>query len=313
DQGHVIAANDDNSLRLQDPVVSFKAPRDGAVYVEVRRSIYVPNETVYCVYIGRHARPLAAYPPGGQAGVGQTIAFKGDALGDFQQTVPLPSVPGDFFYFGGDDQTPPAPTPLRLRVSPYPNVLEDDSAAETRVSQLPAALNGVIESPSDVDGWRLSAKKGERWHLRVFAAALGSPIDAAVRLLPIGEDGQPESAELELDDSPLTDHDIFGTSFRGGGGLQEAIDPSVVWEPKRDGQYLLEIRDTSGAGGPLGVYRVEIETPRNVVQTLLASGTFDWTESMRVTGLTVPRGNRWTVDLSLPGGQPSGPTAILSA
>ncbi|HET6879789.1 MAG TPA: serine protease, partial [Pirellulales bacterium] len=92
-------------------------------------------------------------------------------------------------------------------------------------------------------------------------------------------------------------------SFRGGGGLQEAIDPSLIWEPKHDGDYLLEVRDTSGAGGPLGVYRVEIETPRTMVQTLLASATFDWTESTRVTGLAIPRGNRWTVDLSLPGGQ----------
>jgi hypothetical protein len=303
DQGRVIAANDDNSLRLQDPVTSFNAPRDGAYFVEVRRSIFAPSQTIYCVHIGRHARPLAAFPPGGQAGTEQPIKFLGDARGDFQKTVRLSETDGDFFYFGGGDDAPPAPTPLRLRASSYSNVLEDSAATETRVSQLPAALNGIIDSAADADAWRFSAEKGQKWHVRVFAAAIGSPIDAAIRILPVGDDGKPEPPELELDDSPVTDHDIFGTSFRGGGGLQEAIDPSVLWEPKRDGEYLLELHDTSGAGGPLGVYRIEIEPPRNVVQTLLASATFDWTESMRVSGLAVPRGNRWTVDLSLPGGQ----------
>lgn len=303
ERGRAVAANDDNALRLQDPLVSFQAPRDGPLYVEVRRSIFVPSETVYCVHIGRHARPLAAFPPGGEAGAEQTIRFEGDAQGSFRQTVKLPPHAGDFFYFGGDADTPPSPTPLRLRVSPYPNVLEDDKTAETRISQLPAALNGIVDGPTDVDRWRFSAKQGQRWHVRVFAAALGSPIDAAVRILAIGDDGKPGTAELGLDDSPLTDHDIFGTSFRSGGGLQEAIDPSFVWEPKGDGDYLLEVRDTSGSGGPLGVYRIEVEPLRDVVQTLLASATFDWTESTRVTGLAVPRGNRWTVDLSLPGGQ----------
>ncbi|HEX7376679.1 MAG TPA: PPC domain-containing protein, partial [Pirellulales bacterium] len=302
-QGRVVAANDDNSLRLQDPVISYKAPHDGPYYVEVSRSIFDPHPVVYCAHIGKYARPLAAYPPGGQAGVRHTIAFLGDALGAYQRTGVLPSATGDFFYFGGGKHAAPSPTPLRLRISPYANVLEDQSAAETRVPQLPVALNGIIDDRSDIDLWRFSAKKGERWHVRIFAAALGSPIDAMVRLLPIGEDGRPGEAELSVDDSPLPHHDIFGHAFQSGGGLPEAIDPSFIWEPKRDGDYALEIRDTSGAGGPLGVYRVEIEPPRTVVQTLLASATFDWTESTRVTGLAVPRGNRWTIDLTMPQGQ----------
>ncbi|HET6879110.1 MAG TPA: PPC domain-containing protein, partial [Pirellulales bacterium] len=33
EQGRVVAANDDNSLRLQDPLVSFKAPGDGGYFV----------------------------------------------------------------------------------------------------------------------------------------------------------------------------------------------------------------------------------------------------------------------------------------
>lgn len=302
-EGRVLAINDDNSLHLQDPLKSVKLPQDGPVFVEVRHSIFTPRDTLYCVHIGQFPLPLAAFPPGGQAGTRQSISFRGDAMGTFEQSIDLPDSTGDFFYFGGNDASTRMPSAMRLRSSPYPNVLEDNSADENGVSKLPAALNGTIDSATDVDIWRFTARKGEKLLVRVFAASLGSPIDAAIRIRRLGDDGRPGEVELELDDSPLQDHDIFGTNFRSGGGLPEVIDPSIMWEPKQDGEYLLEIRDTSGAGGTTGVYRIEIEPPRTVVQTLLASATFDWTESTRVTGLSIPRGNRWTLDFSLPRGQ----------
>ena len=302
ENGRVVAANDDNSLHLQDPVVCVNIPTDGPVFVEVSRSVFAPRETLYCVHIGNFRRPRAAFPPGGQIGTSQQIRFLGDALGAYKETVEFTagktSLRSRTIQYFGD-----APSPLKLRASPFPNLLEDESADETRVREQPIALNGIIDSPTDADTFRFSATKGERLHIRVFAASLGSPIDAAISIRPVNDNGDPGSPEVEQDDSPLRDHDIFGTGFRGGGGLQEAIDPSVIWDAKNDGDYLLEIRDPSGAGGPTGVYRIEIETPRTVVQTLLASATFDWTESTRVSGLTVPRGNRWTVDLSLPHGQ----------
>ncbi len=303
DGGRTLAANDDNPLHLQDPVLSLRVPRDGPVYVEVRRSIFAPSETLYCVHIGDYRRPLAAFPPGGPAGSDTSIRLIGDPLGDFEQTITVPQAEGTFKWFDGEAETVRSPSPLKLRSSPFPNVLEDGSVAQTTVSELPAALNGIIDSPTDTDAYRLTVKNGEKLHVRVFAAALGSPIDASIRIRPVAADGSLGEPEVELDDSPLHDHDIFGTSFRGGGGLQEAIDPSLIWEPKQDGEYVLEIRDTSGAGGPTGVYRIEIELPRTVVQTLLSSATFDWTESTRVTGLAIPRGNRWTIDISLPAGQ----------
>lgn len=298
--GRVIAANDDNSLHLQDPVVSVALARDGPVYVEVRRSIFSPRETAYCVHIGDFHRPVAAYPAGGPSGSEQTIRLLGDPLGDYQDTVffdASSSQSRTLNYFGD------APSPLKLRSSPFPNLLENEAAEITPVDEIPVAINGIIASPSDQDHYRFSATQGQRLQIRVLAAALGSPIDAVIQIRPLDAAGQPGSVLLELDDSPLQDHDIFGTSFRGGGGLQEAIDPSVIWQADSDGEYLLTIRDPSGSGGPTAIYRIEIEPPRTVVQTLLSSETFDWTESMRVSGLAVPRGNRWTVDFSLPKGQ----------
>jgi len=298
--GRVLTANDDNSLHLQDPVVSLKLKQDGPVFVEVKRSIFAQRETVYCVHIGDFTRPRAAYPPGGQTGTVQSIRFLGDPMGDFEEAV-------SFLAHTGPSRTVPyfgdAPSGHKLRNSPFPNLLEDETSAVTRVSAFPIAINGIINTPTDADSYQFFATKGQRFQFRVLAAALGSPIDAVVQIRPILEDGTPGKVELELDDSQLPDHDIFGTGFRGGGGLQEAIDPSVIWEAKQDGDYFLNIRDPSGAGGPTAIYRIEIEPPRTVVQTFLGSKTFDWTESTRVSGLAVPRGNRWTVDFNLPNGQ----------
>lgn len=302
EKGNSLAANDDNSLYLQDPVVSMILPCDGDYFVEVRRSIFVPNETLYCLHVGSHRRPLAVFPPGGPSGKPLRVTLLGDAAGNVNHQIDIPHDKGTFLYYDRDEQGTSTPGPLKMRSSPFANLLEANDSPETLVPEIPIAINGIIDSVSDRDVYRLNVTRDQPIHIRVFAATLGSPIDAAIRIRPATS--EPDSPpELEIDDSPLTDHDIFGTSFRGGGGLQEAIDPSVIWTPKQDGEYLLEIVDNGGAGGPTGVYRIELQAPQVAVHTVLASATFDWTESMRVTGLAIPKNNRWTVDLSLPTGQ----------
>ena len=296
EEGRVLAANDDNPLHVQDPLVSLKLPRDGAVFVEIRQSVFNTYPAPYVVHIGTNHRPLAAYPPGGPAGPSQKVRFLGDPLGDYDDTVAIPAETGTFPYFGD------APMPLLLRSSGFPNVLESESAAETRVEKLPAAVNGIIDQSDDTDAFRLSVKKGDRVRVRVFAATLGSPLDPAIRIRRLDAAGKPETIELEADDAPVVDRDIFGTSFRSVGGLKDLLDPSVIWEPKADGDYLLEIRDRNGSGSPTSVYRVEIEPASDAIFALLP-GTGDWNESLRKVGLAVPQGNRFTINVSLPQGQ----------
>jgi hypothetical protein len=296
EEGRVLAANDDNPLHVQDPMVSLKLPRDGTVFVEVRQSVFNTYSAPYVVHIGTNHRPLAAYPPGGPAGTSQKVRFLGDPLGDYDDTVAIPAEAGTFPYFGD------APMPLLLRSSGFPNVLESEAAAETRVEKLPAAVNGIIDRSDDNDAFRLSVKKGDRVRVRVFAATLGSPLDPAIRIRRLDAAGKPETIELEADDAPVVDRDIFGTSFRSVGGLKDLLDPSVIWEPKADGDYLLEVRDRNGSGSPTSVYRVEIEPASDAIFALLP-GTGDWNESLRKVGLAVPQGNRFTINVSLPQGQ----------
>lgn len=296
-EGRQIAANDDNSLHLQDPVVSTTIDYDGHAFIVVERSVKQPHRTTYAVHIGTNRRPLIAFPLGGLSGTRQTFRMIGDAAGDFDETLAVPSEREEFEFFGD------APSSLKLRSSPFPNVFEEAAAAMTTVEQLPAALNGVIDGHDDVDVFRFTARKDLPLHIRVFAAAMGSPIDARIRIRPINSDGQPGDVVTESDDCRLSDRDVFGTSYRGGGGRPGFLDPSILWKPRADGEYVLEISDSSGAGGATGVYRIEIERPRTVVQTVLRSRTFDWSESTRFTGLALPQGGRWTVNVSFPSGQ----------
>jgi len=297
--GQELATNDDNPLHLQDPVASVKLPRSGVAYVEVRRSVFMPADTAYAVHIGQFRRPLVAYPAGGQVGTQQQVQLRGDALGVFTKTLSIPNTSGTFEYLGD------APSGLPLRASLYPNVLEDRSSPITHVKRLPAALNGSIDVRGDSDVFRVAVDKMQRWRVRVYAAALGSAIDPRLRIRRVDAHGQLGKVELEADDADLPERDIFGTSFRSGGGLKDRLDPSVIWEPTASGDYSIEIEDSTGRGGPTAVYRIEVEPASDSVFTLLQSRASDWQENLRASGLAIPVGNRWAIDLSLPQGQGS--------
>ena len=293
--GKVLASNDDNSLRIQDPVLSWIPETDGEVIVMARRSVDQITQTRYVLHIGNHPRPLVAFPPGGKAGSEQTIRFIGDASGEIETKVAVPKVAG-FFDYSGE-----APTTMRLRSSSFANTLEsdsDDPKAVTEVPELPGALNGIIDRYDDVDRYRISVEKDVPLRLRVFAASVGSPIDPVLRIL----DTEGEVV-MESDDASLPERDIFGTSYRSKSGRPDLLDPSVMWTPEADGDYLVEISDQSAAGGPDGVYRIEIESPGPVVQTVLKSFSFDWVENTRDTGLALPQGGRLVANITLPEGQ----------
>lgn len=295
--GREIAVNDENPMHLQDPLLSVRLPADSGdhVFVEVRRSVFMPREVAYAVHISNLERPLAIYPAGGMPGETVRARLLGDALGEKAVEISVPSRPGDFEYSWG------APSALRLRSFAAPNVLEADGAAETPVPQLPAALNGLLEAPGDKDGFRVTVKKGDRFRVRAYSSTLGSPLDVAFGIRKVGETAD----EVTADDADpmLADRDIHGPNIRSRGGMKDVFDPFVIWEPKADGDYLIEVRDTNGFGAATGVYRIEIGTPPDTVFALLRSVANDWAETGRYTGLAVPQGNRWTFNLSLPTGQ----------
>lgn len=282
--GKELARNDDSALYVQDPVLSIAAPRDGAYFIEIRQQIfYPPRQAWYRAHIGTFSRPTAIFPAGGQAGQTLQARILGDPLGERSETIAVPAKPGNFDYFSEK-----APSPNVLRVSPYPNVLWSGDAT---AAVLPAALNGILDKPGEAQTFRFTAKKNQTWKIRVYSRTLGAPVDPRIWIANASDDKH----VLEADDSKLSD--LGYPSARGTWYIKDQQDPIALFKPPADADYLLGIEDTTGGAGPDHVYRVEIEPVRDSVYTHITVG--DGYQIPRLTGLIVPRGNRWTLDVQL--------------
>jgi hypothetical protein len=121
--------------------------------------------------------------------------------------------------------------------------------------RLPVAINGVIESRGETDWFRFSAKKGDRYRVRTYAATLDSELDARVIIKPA--EGNLAKQQWDEDDSRWEPHDLTGHHYRHQTKLR--LDPVFMFEPKTDGDWLIGISDTRREGGPRHVYRVEFE------------------------------------------------------
>ena len=307
EQGQLLARNDDSMLHVQDPIISTLAPRDGNYIVRVQQSVPLDSQVNYLAHIGTFLRPLVAFPPGGPAGEPLKLRLLGDPSGEIVETVFLPTDVAEllrnsersrgatppqshFDYFPGPANNQP-PSPLPLRISSLPNVMENDGR-ETSAT-LPAALNGIITKPFEEDVYRLSVKKGDRYSIQVFARSVGSPLDPKVWI----RRADSTTIEIEGDDTPIGNSRFYSAS--GSIQRKEQLDPSFVWEPKEDGEYLLGVTDMRGLGDPLSVYRVEIQPAQDSINTYLFARVIDSMQCPRLTTATVPQGNRWTVTFNL--------------
>lgn len=285
--GKELGRNDDSALYVQDPVLSIVAPRPGPYFIEIRQQIYdQPRQAWYRAHIGTFSRPTAIFPAGGPSGATIDARILGDPAGERTEQIALPAKPGNFNYLGD------APSPNILRVSPYPNVLY---AGENTPAALPAALNGIIARPGEIQTFQFAARKGQAWHIQVFSRGLGAPVDPKIWVRSVNA---PKHL-LDADDSRLQDLGL--PSARGNWHIKDQLDPVAIFRAPADGDYILGIEDGRGGvpsgSGPDHVYRIEIEPVRDTIYTHITAP--DGYQIPRLTGLIVPRGSRWTVDVQL--------------
>ncbi|MBI4905489.1 MAG: PPC domain-containing protein [Acidobacteria bacterium] len=287
--GKELARGGDNSLLVQDPVLSIVAPRTGVYFVEVKQEMYqAPRNTYYRVHIGNFVRPMLTFPLGGEAGKPLHVRIYGDPAGDRTETVQLPSKPGDFEYFLGQ-----VPSPNMLRVSPYPNVIKSDEGI-TVAPAIPVAFNGIYNKGAAADVFQFPAKKGESWKVRVIARTGGSPMDPRFWI----RSTKSQKNIVAADDSRM--NDLGYVSNRGTWHIKDTLDPVAIFKPPADGDYLVGIEDTRGKSGPDFAYRIEIEPVRDTVYTHITSS--DAYQMPKTTGMIVPQGGRWTMAVQLAAG-----------
>ena len=136
--------------------------------------------------------------------------------------------------------------PLRFEVGSLPEVSEqepnDQGTSDLQAVDLPVLLNGQI-LPGDVDRFRFRARQGQKLVMSVQAR----------RLIPYLADAVPGwfQATLALYDSKGKEV-AFADDYRFD------PDPVLFYEVPKDGEYLLEIRDSIYRGREDFVYRIAV-------------------------------------------------------
>jgi len=117
---------DDLAFSQQDPVITAVVPEDGKYVVSIKEATNSGlGESPYLMSIGTFPRPLVSYPLGGQAGQELRMQLIGDATGTIEKAVQLPADQREQVgVFAEDGQA--APQPNWVRVSAFPNVLEEE-------------------------------------------------------------------------------------------------------------------------------------------------------------------------------------------
>lgn len=297
--GKKLAAADDSALFVQDPVLSILAPKDGAYIIEARHAIYNGAGDAYFLHIGTFTRPTGIYPAGGPAGTELKVQILGDPRGSWSQSVRLPATAGDFPFVAVDAKDGvPAPSPNRLRVSPFPNVLEvepndtPEDVSSAAPVDLPAAFNGIISKPGDVDCFRFRAKKGEQYRIHALANALGSPLNPVIWIKTVGGKA---SVLQKASESRLNQ-----LGFAPAGGLnRDTRDPVIDFNVPADGDYILGIEDDRGEGGSDFVYRIEAAPQDNAVYTYIAPEPENQFAPQMRQSISVAPGNRCTVQVAI--------------
>jgi len=289
-----LVTSDDTALLLQDSVASIIVPEDGTYIIQARESSYVGNGNChYRMHVGHFPRPTIAFPAGGQTGQDIEIKLLGDKSGDIAQKLKLPAEPTTDFPVYAQTGNLLSPSPNKLRVSNYPNVLEVEpnanqgQATPTKLP-LPLAFNGVISEPGDQDWYAFDAKKGQKFTFRVHARSIRSPLDPVFN--------------------------IWGHDKKYIGGNDDdagRADSKYDFTAAADGTYTIRIMDHLRNGGPEYVYRVEAEAATPALA--LNIPPFARNDFQNRQMIFVARGNRFATMMNATRSNCSGDLAITAS
>ena len=278
--GHELIAEDDTALMRQDAAFVHAAEKAGRYLVGVSEAAYGGADNYhYRLHVGEFPRPLMVTPLGGTPGAETTVTWLGDpSLAE--QPVVLPAVDHGTASLLPARDNANAPTPIPFRYSQFPGVVEaepNNSADQPTAGAAPGAFDGVIGEEGDTDWYQFEGKKDQVFDVRLWARALGSPLDGVMTLS--GSDG----AQLATDDDA-----------RG-------MDPYFRATLPADGLYKIWIADHRRRGGSTYAYRVEVTPvqPELTFRTENKTATFAVPQNNRTAMLVVAQRSEFGGELKV--------------
>ncbi len=266
-----LARSDDAPLIRQDCIASIIAPEDGTYIIQARETSFSGNGAcLYRLHVGRFPRPTAVLPLGGKPGETIDVQWLGDVAGPRTEKITLPAAttPNAAIFARDDKGVSPSANPIR--VTDANTALEtepNNAAAQATAGTLPLAAGGVISQPGDVDWFKFTATKGQVLDVRVFARALGSPLDSVLNIYRAG-----------------------GATHVAGNDDSGGPDSFQRFTVPEDDTYYILIQDHLNQGGQDYVYRVEVAP----VQPALTLGLSERSQFVDIVA-PVPRGNRFAM------------------
>lgn len=233
-----------------DPALCYVIPKDGEYEIEVRDSIYRGREDfVYRISAGELPFITSIFPLGRGSGGQRPIELRGWNL---PSGLLMPDI-------RGSDPGVQSIVAIKGKVIsnfvPFAvDTLPDDFEKEpnnvtggAQSVNAPVVVNGRIDTPGDVDVFRIQGKAGDELVAEIHARRLNSPLDSVLTLTDSGAQLIASNDDFEDKAAGLTTHHA---------------DSRLSAKLPADGFYFLQVTDAQRAGGPEHGYRLRVSPPQ---------------------------------------------------
>ncbi len=233
-----------------DSVLAYTIPQDGEYTLEVSDVIYRGRaDFIYRLSIGVFPYLTHVFPLGGQRNSTAQIELRGAGLPAPTLSFPVPADSPSLRFIGPVAGGIPTNV-LPFAVGDVPEAREtepNDALAQANRVPMPAAINGRIQQPGDVDHFIVTAQANQVMVLDVQARRLDSPLDSFLSVMNLQGGVHAESDDFVDPDQPL---------------LLHHSDSRFAFTFPAAGDYILRIRDTQGKGGDEYAYRLVVAPPK---------------------------------------------------
>ena len=236
-----------NDFRFDpDPLLIYTVEKDGEYVLEIEDVLHRGRpEFVYRLTMGVLPCLTHIFPLGAQRNSTAALDLFGANLPAKTLSLPIPAdSPAlrhvSVVHLGAESNA----LPLAVGdATEFRETEPNDTIAQANRVQVPAAINGRIQRPGDVDHFIFAAQAGQRLVLEVFARRLQSPVDSHIMLY-----NAQGGALVEMDDT-VDPTDALITHH---------ADSRLVFTFPGAGDYVLRVKDIQGKGGEEYAYRLMI-------------------------------------------------------